>query len=114
MNEKQVCKKRKCISLEVKIGINKKQKITTSKLLKEYNVNASRISTILSSKAKILEHYENNLAGPEKKHKFAYVSIDSNLAARGMLSEAEIVDSIATNNPVEQDSDAEIEEQINK
>ncbi|RNA33139.1 tigger transposable element-derived 6-like [Brachionus plicatilis] len=43
--------------------------------------------------------------------KFAYVSIDRNLAARGMLSEAEIVDSIATNNPVEQDSDTEIEEQ---
>ncbi|RNA04201.1 hypothetical protein BpHYR1_050034 [Brachionus plicatilis] len=41
----------------------------------------------------------------EKKLDFdlAYVSIDSNLAARGMLSEAEIVDSIATNNPVEQD-----------
>ncbi|RNA03081.1 hypothetical protein BpHYR1_014891, partial [Brachionus plicatilis] len=43
------------------------QKITTSKLAKEYNVNASTISTILSSKAKILEHYEKNLAGPEKK-----------------------------------------------
>ncbi|RNA00875.1 hypothetical protein BpHYR1_053935 [Brachionus plicatilis] len=40
MNEKQVCKKRKCISLEVKIEIIKKhteQKITTSKLAKEYN-----------------------------------------------------------------------------
>ncbi|RMZ98023.1 hypothetical protein BpHYR1_044624, partial [Brachionus plicatilis] len=36
--------------------------------------------------------------------KFAYVSVDSNLAAHGMLSEAEIVDSIATNNPVEQES----------
>ncbi|RNA22354.1 hypothetical protein BpHYR1_015706 [Brachionus plicatilis] len=36
-------------------------------LTKEYNVNASTISTILSSKAKILEHYEKNLAGPEKK-----------------------------------------------
>ncbi|RNA15504.1 hypothetical protein BpHYR1_026274 [Brachionus plicatilis] len=70
MNEIQVCKKRKCISLEVKIDIIKEhteQKITTSKLAKEYNVNASRISTILSSKAKILEHYEKNLAGPEKK-----------------------------------------------
>ncbi|RNA42351.1 hypothetical protein BpHYR1_021494 [Brachionus plicatilis] len=61
------------------------QKITTSKLAKEYNK---------------LDF-----------DKFAYVSIDSNLAARGMLLEAEIVDSIATNNPVEQDSDAEIAEQ---
>ncbi|RNA13109.1 hypothetical protein BpHYR1_006672 [Brachionus plicatilis] len=55
---------------EVKIEIIKKhtgQKITTSKLAKEYNVNASTISTILSLKAKILEHYEKNLAGPEKK-----------------------------------------------
>ncbi|RNA02285.1 hypothetical protein BpHYR1_053842 [Brachionus plicatilis] len=70
MNEKQVCKKRKFISLEVKIDIIKKhteQKITTSKLAKEYNFNASTISTILSSKAKILEHYEKNSAGPEKK-----------------------------------------------
>ncbi|RNA33229.1 hypothetical protein BpHYR1_014231 [Brachionus plicatilis] len=61
MNEKQVCEKRKCISLEVKIEIIKKnteQKITTSKLAKEYNVNASTIYTILSSKAKSLEHYE--------------------------------------------------------
>ncbi|RNA05961.1 hypothetical protein BpHYR1_021085 [Brachionus plicatilis] len=39
------------------------------------------------------------------------MSIESNLAGVGMLSEAEIVDSIATKNPVEQDSDAEIEEQ---
>ncbi|RNA10087.1 hypothetical protein BpHYR1_014498 [Brachionus plicatilis] len=64
------CKKRKCISLEVKIDIIKKhteQKITTSKLAKEYNVNASIISTILSSKAKILKHYEKNLAELEKK-----------------------------------------------
>ncbi|RNA24552.1 hypothetical protein BpHYR1_030124 [Brachionus plicatilis] len=53
MNEKQVCKKRKCISLEVKIEIIKKhteQKITTSKLAKEYNF-----------------YYFVNLAGPEKK-----------------------------------------------
>ncbi|RNA39971.1 tigger transposable element-derived 4 [Brachionus plicatilis] len=71
MNEKQVCKKRKCISLEVKIEIIKKhteQKITTSKLAKVYNVNASTISTILSSKAKNLEHYDKNLACPGKKH----------------------------------------------
>ena len=56
MNEKQVCIKRKCISLEVKIEIIKKHtepKITTLKLPKEYNVNASTISFILSSKAKI-------------------------------------------------------------
>ncbi|RNA30231.1 hypothetical protein BpHYR1_039055 [Brachionus plicatilis] len=54
------------------------------------------------------------IASFEKKldfDKFAYVSNDSNLATRGMLSEAEIVDSIATNYPVEQDSDGEIEKQ---
>ncbi|RNA11041.1 hypothetical protein BpHYR1_007906 [Brachionus plicatilis] len=43
--------------------------------------------------------------------KFAYVSVDSNLAGREILSEAEIVDSIVTNNLAEQDSDIEIEEQ---
>ncbi|RNA34951.1 hypothetical protein BpHYR1_021030 [Brachionus plicatilis] len=93
MNEKQVCKKRKCMSLKVKIEIIKKhteQKITTSKLAKEYKVNAtSTISTILSSKAKILEHYEKNLAGPEKK----------------------LVSKFNYKRPVEQESDAEIEEQ---
>ena len=60
MNEHQT-KKRKCISLEVKIEIIKKHKeenISTSKLAKHYNVNASTISTILSSKEKILERYE--------------------------------------------------------
>ncbi|RNA05552.1 hypothetical protein BpHYR1_030856 [Brachionus plicatilis] len=70
MNEKQVCKKRKCMSLEVKIEIINKhteQKITSPKLAKEYYVNACTISTILSSKTKILEHYKKNLAGPEKK-----------------------------------------------
>ncbi|RNA34340.1 tigger transposable element-derived 6-like [Brachionus plicatilis] len=67
MNEKQVCKKRKCISLEVKIKKHTEQKITTSKLAKKFNVNASTISNILSSKAKIFEHYEKNLAAPGKK-----------------------------------------------
>ncbi|RNA14148.1 hypothetical protein BpHYR1_010096 [Brachionus plicatilis] len=55
MNEKQDCKKRKCISLEVKTEIIKKhteQKITTSKLAKEFNVNASTINTILERKLK--------------------------------------------------------------
>ncbi|RNA14071.1 hypothetical protein BpHYR1_006913 [Brachionus plicatilis] len=60
------------------------------------------------------EDQYKEIASFEKKldfDKFAYVSIYSNLAARGMLSEAEIVDSMATNNPVEQESDTEIEEQ---
>ncbi|RNA33124.1 hypothetical protein BpHYR1_030917 [Brachionus plicatilis] len=54
-----------------------------SKLSKEYNVNASTISTIFSSKAKILEHYEKNLAGPEKKRVFAncdLLSVNSNFS----------------------------------
>ncbi|RMZ99283.1 tigger transposable element-derived 6 [Brachionus plicatilis] len=58
-------KKRKCISLETKVEIIKKhceQKIATSIL-----VNTSTISTILSSKEKILEHFEKNLCGTEKK-----------------------------------------------
>ncbi|RNA01164.1 hypothetical protein BpHYR1_027771 [Brachionus plicatilis] len=63
-------KKRKCISLETKVEIIKKhceQKIATSILSKEYSVNTSTISTILSSKEKILEHFEKNLCGTEKK-----------------------------------------------
>ncbi|RMZ99289.1 hypothetical protein BpHYR1_015182, partial [Brachionus plicatilis] len=54
------------------------------------------------------EDQYKEIASFEKKldfDKFACVSIDSNLAARGILSEAEIVESKATNNPVEQDSD---------
>ncbi|RNA22465.1 hypothetical protein BpHYR1_040003 [Brachionus plicatilis] len=59
MNEKQVFKKRKCISLEVKIEIIKEhteQKITS---LQSWPKNTT-------SKANILEHCEKNLAGPEK------------------------------------------------
>ncbi|RNA37314.1 hypothetical protein BpHYR1_000081 [Brachionus plicatilis] len=61
LTDKLAQKKRKCISLETKIEIIKKhcdQKITTTTLSKEYGVNTSTISTVLSSKAKILEHYE--------------------------------------------------------
>ncbi|RNA34012.1 hypothetical protein BpHYR1_040969 [Brachionus plicatilis] len=68
-------------------------------LAKECNVNASTISTILSSKAKILEHYEKSLAGPEKK-RIKLSSYDDADRARS-----------TTNNPVEQDSNAEIEDQ---
>ncbi|RNA31545.1 hypothetical protein BpHYR1_018914 [Brachionus plicatilis] len=56
--------------LNVTIEIIKKhceQKIATSILAKEYSVNTSTISTILSSKENILEHFEKNLCGTEKK-----------------------------------------------
>ncbi|RNA02795.1 hypothetical protein BpHYR1_001428 [Brachionus plicatilis] len=59
-----------CFSLETIVEIIKKhceQKIATSILAKEYSVNTSTISTILSFKEKILEHFEKNLWGTEKK-----------------------------------------------
>ncbi|RNA30581.1 hypothetical protein BpHYR1_052585 [Brachionus plicatilis] len=74
-----------CISLETKIEIIKKhcdQKITTTSLSKEYGVNTSTISTILSSKAKILEH---------------------------SLSDIEIINSIS-NAENKDDSDSEVED----
>ncbi|RNA07426.1 tigger transposable element-derived 6, partial [Brachionus plicatilis] len=42
-------------------------KNSATALAKEYNVNPSTISTILASKSKLLEMYEKNLVGPEKK-----------------------------------------------
>ncbi|RNA37618.1 hypothetical protein BpHYR1_035504 [Brachionus plicatilis] len=52
-------------------------KITTTTLSKEYGVNTSTISTILSSKAKILELYEKNLCGPEKNELNCQVKMTS-------------------------------------
>ncbi|RNA23177.1 hypothetical protein BpHYR1_037880 [Brachionus plicatilis] len=162
--------KHSCISPETKIEIIKKhcdQKITTTTLSKEYGVNTSTISTILSSKAKISEPYEKNLCGHEKKRiklssyddvlksvlcwfeqvqkytgfngdflfgdlesecnenddfkeiwtfekklnfeKYAYVSIDSNLPARGSLSDIKIINSIS-NAENKDDSDSEVED----
>ncbi|RNA05691.1 hypothetical protein BpHYR1_021285 [Brachionus plicatilis] len=63
MNEKQVCKKRKCISLEVKIDIIKKhteQKITTSKLAKEYNPKKMIILISFTKQPSVTDFFQKN------------------------------------------------------
>ncbi|RNA30588.1 tigger transposable element-derived 6 [Brachionus plicatilis] len=102
----------------------------TKEIDSEYGVNTSTISTILSSKAKILEPYEKNLCGPEKKRiklssyddvdksvlfwleqvqKYICLCFDSNLPARGSLSDIEIINSIS-NAENKDDSDSEVED----
>jgi hypothetical protein len=61
-------KKRKQIDYETKLAIvNNAPSLTTAELAVKYSLAKSTISTIVSDKAKVLQHFQQNIANPNSK-----------------------------------------------